>query len=103
MDTTDKILLTLLLLALAAFLVAVFLYLRTAYRKGGWTEVKGAAIVAGVSLLIWLGASLWPEFEIRHLLRAIRHPFTISSMLFLVLTFVAHGALKVWWTTNDNN
>jgi hypothetical protein len=102
-DTTDKILLTFLLLALGAFPVAVFLYLRTAYREGGWTEVKGAAIVAGVSLLIWVGASLWPEFEIRHILRAIRHPFAMSSMFFLVLMFLAHGVLKVWWATHDRN
>jgi hypothetical protein len=102
-DTTDKILLGLLLLALAAFPVAVFLYLRTAYRERGWTGVKSAAIVAVVTMAIWVGIRLWPEWEIRHILRAIRHPFAMSSVLVLALIFLAHGALKVWWETNDNH
>jgi drug/metabolite transporter (DMT)-like permease len=101
MDMTDKFLLGLLLLALAAFPIAVFLYLRTAYQKGGWTEVKGAAIVAGVTLLIWAGISLWPEFEIRHILRAIQHPFALGSIFFLVLVGLAHCALKAWIENHD--
>ena len=55
METSDKILLGLLLVAFAAFPVAVFLYLRTAYRKGGWADVKAAAIVALVAMLIFGG------------------------------------------------
>ena len=103
MDTTDKILLGLLLLAFAAFPITVFLYLRTAYREGGWTGAKTAAITAVVTIAIWVGIRLWPEWEIRHVLRAIRHPLAMSSILFLVLIFLAHGALKVWWETNVNN
>jgi hypothetical protein len=101
MGMTEKILLGLLLLAFAAFPVAVFLYLRTAYRKGGWAEVKGAAIVAGVTLLIWVGASLWPEFELRHIWRAIQHPLALGSIVFLVLIGLAHFALKAWIETHD--
>jgi len=93
MDMTDQILLGLLLLAVAAFPVAVFLYLRTAYRKGGWTEVKWAAIVAGISLLLFAGIRIF-EWEIRHILRAIQHPFALSSVFFLLLMWLAHRALK---------
>ena len=101
MDTTDKILLALLVLAFAAFPVAVFLYFRTAYRQGGWAEVKCAAFVAAFSLLILGGINLWPEFELRHIWRAIQHPFAQSSIVFLVLIGLAHFALKVWIETHD--
>jgi hypothetical protein len=101
MDMTDKILLGTLLLAFAAFPIAVFLYLRTAYRKGGWAEVKGAAHVAGILLLIWFGVSLWPKFEIPHILRAIQHPFALGSIVFLVLIGLARCALKVWIENHD--
>jgi hypothetical protein len=84
-ETTDKLLLGLLLLALAAFPVAVFLYLRTAYQEGGWAGVKSAAVVAGVTMAILVGIRLWPEWEIRHILRAIRHPFAMGSLLVLAL------------------
>lgn len=103
MDTTDKLLLGLLLLAFAAFPVAVFLYLHTAYRQGGWAEVKCATFVAAFSLLILAGINLWPEFELRHFLRAIEHPFARSSISFLILIGLAHCALKVWIETHDNN
>lgn len=93
MEMTDKILLGLLLLAVAAFPVAVFLYLRTAYRKGGWTEVKWAAIVAAVALLIVAVPRLWFEWEISHLERIIEHPFSVSSILFIVVAWLAHRAL----------
>jgi hypothetical protein len=101
MDVTEKILLGLLLLAFAAFPIAVFLYLRTAYRKDGWTDVKGAAMIAGVSLLIWVGVSLWPEFEIRHILHAIQRPFALGSIVFLVLLGLAHCALKARIESHD--
>ena len=96
MDMTDQILLTLLLLAFAAFPVAVFLYLRTAYREGGWTEVKWAAIVAIVSMLLFAALRIWPEWEIDHILRALRQPFAPSSILFVVLMWLGHRALKAW-------
>jgi hypothetical protein len=101
MGMGEKILLGLLLLAFAAFPVAVFLYLRTAYQKGGWTEVKVAAGVAAVALLIWVASSLWPEFELRHIWRAIQHPFALGSIVFLLLMGLAHFALKMWIETHD--
>ena len=42
-----------LLLGLAvAVLVAFFLYLRTAYRRGGWHDVKTSFIIAIVALVL---------------------------------------------------
>jgi hypothetical protein len=101
MDLTDKILLGMLLVAFAAFPIAAFLYLRTAYRKGGWDEVKGSAMVAVISLLILAAVRLWPEFELRHIWRAIQHPFAPGSIVFLVLIGLAHFALKAWIETHD--
>ena len=94
METTDKILLGLLLFAIAAFPVAVFLYLRTAYRKGGWSDVKMAAIVAAVAMLIPLGLRIWFDWEFSHFLRVIEHPFALGSILFVALMWVAHRTLK---------
>jgi hypothetical protein len=42
----------LLLSLVLAFLVAFFIYLRTAYRRGGYREVKSAFIVAIVAIVL---------------------------------------------------
>lgn len=94
METVDQILLGLLLLAVAAFPVAVFLCLRTAYRKGGWPEVKTDAIVAVVAMLIPVGFRIWFDWEFSHFERAIKYPFALSSILFVVLMWLGHRALK---------
>lgn len=94
MKTPDKILLGLLLIAIAAFPVAVFLYLRSAYRNGGWPQVKTAAIVAVVAMLIPVALRIWFDWEFSHFLRAIEHPFALGSILFVVLMWLAHRALK---------
>lgn len=94
METPDKILLGLLLIAIAAFPVAVFLYLRSAYRNGGWPQVKTAAIVAVVAMLIPVALRIWFDWEFSHFLRAIEHPFALGSILFVVLMWLAHRALK---------
>jgi hypothetical protein len=94
METSDQILFGLLLFVMAAFPVAVFLYLRSAYRKGGWRDVKTAAIVAVVVLLIAGGLRIWFDWEISHFLRAIEHPFALGSILFIVLMWLVHRALK---------
>ncbi len=96
METVDQILLGFLLVAIAAFPVAIFLYLRTAYRKGGWPEMKTAAILAVVALLIPVGLKLWYDWEISHFQRAIEHPLALGSILFVVLMWLAHRVLKAW-------
>lgn len=63
MATLDQILLGFLLVALAAFPVAIFLYLRTAYQKHGWPEVKTAALVAVIALAIPLVLRIWLGWE----------------------------------------
>jgi len=52
MTTVDKLGAALLLSLLVALLVAFFLYFRTAYRKGGWKEVKTSAYVAIAALVL---------------------------------------------------
>ena len=94
METPDRILLGLLMLAIAAFPVAVFLYLRTAYRKGGWPQVKTAALVALIAMLIPLGLRIWFDWEFSHFQRIIEHPFALGSILFVVLMWMGHRALK---------
>jgi hypothetical protein len=94
METPDKILLGLLLLAMAAFPVAVFLYLRTAYRESGWPQVKTAVIVAVVAMLVPVALRIWFDWEFSHFVRAIEHPFALGSILFVVLMWLAHRAVK---------
>jgi hypothetical protein len=94
METPDRILLELLMLAIAAFPVAVFLYLRTAYRKGGWPQVKMAPIVAVVAMLIPLGLRIWFDWGFSNLQRIIEHPFALGSILFVVLMWVGHRVVK---------
>jgi RsiW-degrading membrane proteinase PrsW (M82 family) len=96
METSDRLLLWVLLLAMAAFPVAVCFYLRTAYRKGGWREVKTAAILAGFAMLIPVGLKIWYDWEIRHVQRVIEHPFAWGSILLVALMWLAHRALKAW-------
>jgi hypothetical protein len=96
METPDRILLWLLFIAIAAFPVAVFLYLRSAYRKGGWREVKTAAILAVLAMLIPLGLRIWYDWEISHFQRVIEHPFAWGSILFVAFMWLAHRALKAW-------
>jgi hypothetical protein len=94
METSDQVLLGLLLLAIAAFPVAVFLYLRTAYRQGGWPEVKEAAILAVVAMLMLAGVRIWSDWEISHFQRVIEHPFALGSIFSLALMWLAHRALE---------
>lgn len=104
METSDKILLALLLLAMAALPVAVFLYLRTAYRDGGWRQVRVAAVLAAVALLVWGGSRLWAEWEVTNLLRVLEHPFALGSILFVLLMLLGHWVLTVQTEeTNDHD
>ena len=94
METSDRILLVLLLLAAAAFPVAVFLYVRSAYKEGGWRRVKVAATVALVSMLIPLALKLWVDWEFGNLVRIIRHPFTLGSIIFILWIWLLHRGMK---------
>jgi hypothetical protein len=103
MGESDQILLGLLLLAGAAFPVAGFLYLRTAHREGGWRNVKRAAIVAAVAMLIPLGLRIWFDWEVSHFLRAIEHPLAVGSILFFVLMWLTHSALTARMGETDDH
>jgi hypothetical protein len=96
MEMLDKILLGLLLGAFATFPVAVFFYLRSAYRKGGWSNVKTAAMLAAVAMLIPLVLRFWFDWEISHFLRALENPLALGSILFVALMWLAHRAMKAW-------
>ena len=51
MSRLDWLALGLMLSLLAAFVGAFFLYLRSAYRKGGWRDVKTSFVIAVVALV----------------------------------------------------
>jgi high-affinity Fe2+/Pb2+ permease len=53
MSTLDWLGVGLLLGLVGAVLVAFFLYLRTAYRRGGWRDVKTSFIIAIVALVLF--------------------------------------------------
>lgn len=94
MEISDKVLLALLLIALVAFPVAAFLYLRTAYKDGGWRKVKLAALVAVVAMLIPVALKIWVDWELRNIERIIQHPLTLGSVVFVLVIWLVHRALK---------
>ena len=101
METSERILLALLLLALAALPVAIVLYLRTAYRKGGWREVKVAAVLAAIAFFGWVGARYWFDWEFNNFRRVLEHPFALGSIVFVFLMLLGHWALTL--QTEDTN
>jgi len=96
MEMVDKVLLGLVLGALAVFPLAVFFYLRTAYRQGGWTEVKTALAVAGMSLLVWAVFELWLKHMEDLIGRIIDHPFRATTILLILVSWLLHQAFKRW-------
>ncbi|PYX31687.1 MAG: hypothetical protein DMG77_05785 [Acidobacteria bacterium] len=55
----------LMLALLLAFVTAFFLYLRTAYRKGGWKEVKVSFIISVVALVAFYVTRLAQNSELQ--------------------------------------
>jgi hypothetical protein len=53
MTRTDWLGMGLLLSLAAALVIAFFLYLRTAYREGGWKNVKTSALIAVGTLIVF--------------------------------------------------
>ena len=51
MTRLDWIAMTGAVVLVGAFLLAFFLYLRTAYKRGGWSEVKWGVVLGVVSLI----------------------------------------------------
>ncbi|MBZ5597290.1 MAG: hypothetical protein LAN83_03110 [Acidobacteriia bacterium] len=104
MELSDRILLGLLLTALAALPVAVFFYLRTAYRSGGWSGVKTACMLVAVAVLMVAGFRLWEYCEFELLRRVLEHPFGTTALSLIVLWWFGHRALKAWTVeTHDND
>ena len=104
METSDKILLALLLLSLAALPIAIFLYLRTAYRDGGWRQVKVAAALAVIALFGWAAVRFWFDWEFSNFWRVLEHPFALGSILFILLMWLGHWVLTVRTEeTNDHD
>ena len=96
MGTGEKILLGFLLAVLAAFPIAFFLYLRTAYRKDGWAGVKTASAVAGTAFLIWAALPLWGKYMAYLGSQVIEHPFRLTTIVLIALSWLLHHGLKAW-------
>ncbi len=65
MSRLDWMAVGLMLSLLLAFVTAFFLYLRTAYRKGGWKEVKVSFIIAVVALVAFYVTRLAQNSELQ--------------------------------------
>ena len=72
MTTLDWFGVALLVALPLAFLCACFFYLRTAYRKGGWREVKNASIIAIVALILFALIRLAQNAELQGLKDAVK-------------------------------
>ena len=67
MSAIDWLALGLLLALPAAFFFALFFYLRTAYRKGGWRAVRTSLLVAIGAIALFLVERVVAHFEIEPL------------------------------------
>jgi cation transport ATPase len=67
MSAIDWLALGLLLALPAAFFCAFFLYLRTAYRKGGWRAVRTASLVAIGAIAVFLVERIVAHFDLEPL------------------------------------
>ncbi|HVO79574.1 MAG TPA: hypothetical protein VMT28_02520 [Terriglobales bacterium] len=100
---SERILLGLLLVALCALPVAMFLYLRTAYRSGGWHGVKRASLLVVVAGLSFAVFRLWEYLESGLFGRMMERRFDVAAAAF-ALWWLGHRALKTWTSeTNDHN
>jgi O-antigen/teichoic acid export membrane protein len=71
MTPFDRFGVALLLSLVLAFLVAFFLYLRTAYRRGGYREVKSAFIVAIVAIVLFCAIRIAENLGLEPLKQAV--------------------------------
>lgn len=96
MGMLEKVLLALLLGALAAFPVGLILYMRTAYREGGRAAVKTALGVFGLALVLWLGPPLWAEHMIDLVRRLLTHPFETTTIILVIVSWLLHRTVVRW-------
>ena len=94
MGTLEKVLLGSLLAAFASFPIALFLYLRTAYREARWRGVKEALAVFGVVLAVWVAVQLFQRHLQDLIGRVIEHPFGLGTILLIVFSWLLHHSIK---------
>ena len=74
-DRIDWLAIGLLFLILGGLLFALFLYLRTAYKQGGWKRVKRDFLIAVIALAAWVVERIIVNHQIDSLKKAVESWF----------------------------
>jgi hypothetical protein len=75
MDRYTWLAVGLLLFIFGGILLAFFLYLRTAYKQGGWKNVRRAFFIAVIVLAAWVLERVIQNHQIESLKKAVEHWF----------------------------
>ena len=73
MDRLDWIAFGLLAFIFGGFLLAFLLYLRTAYKAGGWKRVRWASYTAVVAIAVFVLESIRGNYEVKLILDFLGH------------------------------
>lgn len=74
-DQIDWLAIGLVSLILGGLLLALFLYLRTAYKQGGWKNVRRAFLIAVIVLAAWVVVRVIENQQIESLKKAVERLF----------------------------
>ena len=74
-ETIDAVAVGLVILIFGGILAALFFYLRTAYRQGGWQRVRRDFVIAIAALAAFVIIRLIQNHQIEHLRRAVNSLF----------------------------
>ncbi len=75
MDRYTWLAVGLLLFIFGGILLAFFLYLRTAYKQGGWKNVRRDFLIAVIVLAAWALERVIENHQIQSLKKAVEHWF----------------------------
>jgi ABC-type uncharacterized transport system permease subunit len=74
-DRIDWLAIGLVFLILGGLLFALFLYLRTTYKQGGWKRVKRDLLIAVIALAAWVVERIIVNHQIDSLKKAVESWF----------------------------
>lgn len=74
-ETIDALAIGLAILIFGGILAALFFYLRTAYREGGWQRVRREFVIAIAAIAAFVVIRIIQHHQIEHLKRAVNSLF----------------------------
>lgn len=75
MSSLEWMTIGLLVFIFGGIFLAFFLYLRTAYKSGGWTRVRRDLLIAMIALAAWAVKKFISNYEMGEIPETIKHLF----------------------------